>query len=132
MMRPQDWPALLDGYVAQSRKTPFAWGSHDCVTFTAGWLKLMSGRDVHAPFRGQYDTERGALEIMAANGVRSMEDAGVFLYGAPVASPAFVGRGDIVLAEGALGLCLGGVGAFLGPNGLTFLRRDKYATGWTV
>lgn len=131
-MRPQDWPALLDGTVEHARRTPFQWGTHDCVTFTSGWFKLMTGRDVHAPFRGQYDTERGALEIMLANGVRSMDDAGVYLFGEPVKAPAFVGRGDIVLAEGALGLCLGGTGVFLGPFGLMFLRRDKYVTGWTV
>lgn len=130
-MRPQDWPALLDGYVAQARRMPFAWGTHDCVTFTAGWFKLMTWRDVHAPFRGQYDTERAALEIMAANGVRNMADAGQFLFGAPLSAPAFVGRGDIVLAEGALGICLGGVGSFLGTDGVTFLRRDKFVTGWT-
>lgn len=131
-MRPQDWPQLLDGYVARARGLPFAWGANDCVTFTAGWFKLMTGRDVHAPFRGAYDCEAQALKLMAANGVRDMESAGRYLYGDPVPSPQRLGRGDVVLGEGALGISLGGNGVFLGPFGLMFLRRDKFATGWTV
>lgn len=130
-MRPQDWPAQLDAAVGEARRTPFAWGVHDCVSFTAGWFKAMTGRDVYAPFRGQYDTETGALKLMAANGVRDMAAAGAFLFGDPV-PPARLGRGDIVLADGALGLCLGAGGVFLGPFGLLFLRRDKFLTGWKV
>lgn len=131
-MRPQDWPAQLDAYVERARALPFAWGRHDCVTLTAGWFKLMTGRDVHAPFRGLYDTEAAALKLMAANGVRTMEAAGDFLFGDPVPSVLRLGRGDIAFAEGALGLSLGGSGVFLGPFGLVFVRRDKFVTGWAV
>lgn len=131
-MRPQAWPAMLDRYIDDARDRAFAWGSHDCVTFTAGWFKQMTGRDVHARFRGQYDTEAGALKIMAANGVRSIESAGRFLFGDPAPSLNHTGRGDIVTAADALGICIGNAAVMLGPQGLTMLRRDQFTTAWKV
>lgn len=131
-MRPQDWPALLDSYIAGAREKAFAWGSNDCVTFTAGWFKICTGRDVHAQFRGQYDTEAGALRIMVEHGVRGMESAGRFLFGDPAPSIAHIGRGDLVMADDALGICLGASAVMLGPFGLMMLRRDHFTTAWKV
>lgn len=136
-MRPQDWPALLDGYIEQARRTPFAWGVNDCVTFSCGWHSLMTARDVHAPLRGHYDNETAAFRIMLEHGVHGMEEAGRFLFGEPrplhgPGGNAFIGRGDIVYAEGALGICAGASGAFLSKDGLTFLRHDKFELGWSL
>lgn len=131
-MRPQDWPSLLEGYVEQSRRAPFAWGTHDCVTFTCGWFRLMTGRDAFAPFRGKYATENEAHRLMIANDVHGMEEAGRFLFGEPRKGNAHLQRGDLVYAEGALGICVGAKSVFLNEEGLTFLRHDKLELGWSV
>lgn len=131
-MRPQDWPALLVGYIDGARRSPFAWGSNDCVSWACGWHKLMTGRDVFEPFRGKYDTEADAFAIMAEHGVKNMDDAARFLFGTPNAGTMHVGRGDIAFAQGALGICVGGQGAFLTLDGLAFLRHAHFELGWSI
>lgn len=131
-MRPQDWPALLDGYIEAARRTPFAWGHHDCVTFVCGWHAAMTARDVYAPFRGRYDSETAAFRILLGLDIRDMDAFGRHLFGDPLANNAHIGRGDIVIAEGALGICTGAQGAFLSEEGLAFRRHDKFEVGWSV
>lgn len=132
-MRPDDWPELLDGYVAQARGMPFAWGRHDCVSFASGWYALVTGRNPHARFAGGYDTETAAFRTMRANGVRSMEQAGDYLFEASLRTPVeFAQRGDIVLAQNALGISLGARGAFLTVEGLGYLLSSKFQIAWRV
>lgn len=131
-MRPDDWPALLDGYIDQARRAPFAWGQNDCVTFSCGWHRMMTGRDAYAEFREKYETETAAFRIMAAHGVHSMEEAGRFLFGEPQHGTSHIQRGDIVHADGALGICTGAHGAFLSIEGLTFLRHSSFDMGWKI
>lgn len=131
-MRPDDWPGLLDGYVQQARILPFAWGTHDCVTFTTSWHRLMTGRDVFEPFRGKYASEDEAFEVMHTRGVRTMDEAGDYLFGASRERLEFTQRGDIVLAQGALGLCLGARVAMLTVEGMGFLYFSKVEMSWPV
>lgn len=132
MTRPQDWPALLNGYVEAARSKPFVWGDHDCVTFTCRWHKLMTGRDVYAQFRGRYDSETAAMRVMLANGVNGMDEAGRFLFGEPRNGNLRIGRGDIVYGQGALGICIGAQGAFLNEEGVTLLRHSQFELGWSI
>ena len=131
-MRPETWPALLDDYVGRARAAAFAWGSNDCVSFTCGWHQLMTGLDVYEPFRGKYDSETSAFRTMHTHGVTSMEGAGRFLFGAARRSYAFTKRGDIVYSQGALGICIGKVGAFLTIDGLSFIDFPEFELGWSV
>ena len=123
---------MLTEYVDAARTRPFSWGSNDCVTFSSGWVGLMTGADPSAQFHGQYQSERKAFEIMVRHGVKSMEAAGWFLFGVPDERPVFVSRGDVVYARGALGICLGSNGAFLTEDGLEFIPRDEFAMFWKV
>lgn len=116
----------------KARACDFAWGSNDCVTFSSGWVGLMTGTNPAERFAGKYDTERGAFEIMIRHGVKSMEGAGWFLFGTPKEPIAFVDRGDIVFARGALGICLGSTAAFLMADGLAFLKREEFEKFWEV
>lgn len=132
-MRPQDWPALLDGYIGAARAKPFVWGEHDCVSFTSGWARLMNGSDAFAPFAGQYDSEQSAFRIMHGHGVRTMEDAGDYLFGKTARKDVeHVNRGDIVLAENALGICIGVKVACLMRDGMRFVLFNKFQTAWSV
>lgn len=49
----------------------FRWGGvkgDDCMTFAASWVEACTGIDPAAEFRGTYDTQEGAEELIAAHG----------------------------------------------------------------
>lgn len=131
-MRPDDWPTLLEGYVEQARREPFEWGERDCISWACGWHKLITGRDVYAPFRGRYDNKEDATRLMLANGVRTMEEAGRFLFGPEREVLDLTQRGDIVLAANTFGLWLGARGAFPMLDGTRFLQFKHVKAGWSV
>lgn len=136
-MRPQDWPALLDGYIEQARPKPFVWGAHDCATFSAGWYALMTGCDSYAPFRGKYASENGAARTMVSFGLDGMLAVGGFMFGPHHERPAFATRGDIVAAADefgviGLGVCVGKSGAFLSQAGFRFRPFRNFLAVWSV
>ena len=53
-------------YLTAHLATPFAWGSHDCVTFALGWVTLATGRTFEK--YGQWDDEEGATEAISQAG----------------------------------------------------------------
>jgi hypothetical protein len=132
-MRPDNWPALLEAYIATARKRSFVWGSHDCVSVTCGWQALVTGVHSFAPFAGKYDSEKSAFRVMHEHDVHSMEDAGDFLFGrAARKSVDHIQRGDIVLAENALGICVGVRAACLKTDGMKFLLFNKFQVAWSI
>ena len=132
-MRSPHWPQLLDAYVESTKARAFEWGSLDCVTFAANWRALVTGEDPIAEWRGSYKTEREALKLIAGLGCDGIEALGTRLFGEPdPLGPKFAGRGDLVLAQGALGISLGARGAFLGKTGLEYLPARDFKTVWKV
>lgn len=132
-MRPQIWPHLLDHYIEATKGRAFEWGFLDCVTFAANWRTIVTGRDPIAEWRWTYKTEREALRLIARLGCDGLEALGTRLFGPPdLLGPKFAGRGDIVLAQDALGISLGARGAFLGRDGLEFLPARDFKTVWRV
>lgn len=131
--RPENWPELLDAYVLQHARTPFAWGSHDCCTFAADWVQMLCDRDPMAPWRGQYRTVTAARRLIeGAGGLEAMVGQAL---GATI-SAAFAQRGDVVLGELSLGptvgIVLGVDAAFPGLDGIErrLIRAD--AKVWRV
>lgn len=132
-MRPQDWPSMLDSYIEAARKRPFVWGAHDCVSFVCGWASLVSNVNAHAEFEGKYDSETSAFRVMHGHGVHTMEDAGDFLFGKLSRKAiARVQRGDVVLADDALGIAVGIRSAHLTVVGLSFIPFNKFQQVWGV
>lgn len=132
-MRSQHWPQLLDAYVECTKARAFEWGVLDCVTFAANWRTLVTGEDPIAEWRGTYKTEREALKLIAGLGCDGLEALGTRLFGEPdPLGPKFAGRGDLVLAQDALGISLGARGAFLSLSGLEFLPARDFKTVWKV
>jgi hypothetical protein len=127
------WPTLLDAYVESTKARAFEWGRLDCVTFAANWRAVASGSDPIAQWRGTYTTERQALELIVKLGCKDLESLATRLFGEPdPLGPKFAGRGDIVFAQGALGISLGARGAFLSLDGLAFLPARDFKTVWKV
>ena len=124
---------LLDAYIESTKARAFEWGRLDCVTFAANWRAIVTGDDAIAQWRGTYKTEREALKLIASLGCDSLEALGKKLFGEPdPLGPKFAGRGDLVMAQRALGVSLGARGAFLSSEGLHFLPARDFTNVWKV
>jgi hypothetical protein len=130
-VRPQNWPRLLDEHLQRAKRTAFAYGSFDCVTFVCDWHKLMTGADVYGPWRGRYDSKLGADRLIVETGARSFLELGGVLFGKDKWLPK-AGRGDIACNGKAFGLHLGRAVAYLGPHGLSFLPPISMRMAWSV
>lgn len=129
MSRLPDWPERLAAYVSSAQRTPFCWGSHDCVTFAAGAMEAVTGA---RPVMPQWHDVHDALRQLRAVGglAAAVESAGL-----PVLTrPEFASRGDIVMVEHAprpfLAVCLGHVWAAPGAAGLEYGPMSSAARGW--
>lgn len=129
-MRPANWPRLLNEYIVQAqaryREIGFKPGEFDCCTFAAGWVRLMTGVDHLAEYRGKYSTEtEGRALIESVDG--SLLEALTKRLGEPV-HPSMAQRGDIALRvnDGACGIYFtSGVrmlAVFLGEGGFVLHR----------
>lgn len=54
----------LAAYLSHSARKPFAWGSHDCCLFVAGWIEAERGECPAGGFRGRYRTALGAARLI--------------------------------------------------------------------
>lgn len=120
-------PEIFDRY----RYAPFEWGTLDCCLFAANVVRDLTGVDYAADFRDMYDTETGALKIIAAHG--SMEE---FLHNmlGDSQAPLTARRGDFVLGQPenpALGICDGSGAVFKAPDGLTRLPLADCIRAWS-
>lgn len=50
------------------RSSELVWGKTDCIMSVADYVRDVTGRDIAAPWRGSYDTQEGAQEIVAQYG----------------------------------------------------------------
>jgi hypothetical protein len=138
-MRINNWPSALVDHIDANRKTPFAWGSHDCMLWGASCVEAITGIDPAAEIRGTYSSALAAYRIIESNGGFD-ETVGAFIpSGAETQTHRNLAmRGDLVTTTDdrgrkALGVCDGLWGVFPGPSGLTFIKRaDLDLLAWKV
>lgn len=129
MNRLPDWEARLAAYLEPLRTLPFAWGRHDCCTFTAGAVKAMTGVDPMPEFRGRYTTARGSVRALRRIGAGTLAStlSGKF----ETVDPSLAHRGDIIMSDGLLGICLGpflvAVGSEGDREGLIRIDRARWS-----
>ena len=58
----------LAGFLRASGARPFAWGVQDCCLWGADWVRLATGRDPAAGWRGRYRTAIGAARLVTRRG----------------------------------------------------------------
>ena len=109
MKRLPDWRQRFEAVIDDIRRTPFAWGEHDCGPALAGRVVLaVTGEDVAAPFRGKYRTASEAVRMVREAGFDDLADlVGSIL---PEIHPSRARVGDIVayrMDSSALGSALG-------------------------
>lgn len=136
MHRLPDWEARLAAYLEPLRARPFAWGSHDCCTFSFGAVEAMTGEDRMPEFRGRYRTGLGAKRALTRIGAGGLAETMDTKFDRILASLAQ--RGDIVMSAGLLGICLGGhliaVGVEGEREGLVRIDRADWSApiAWRV
>jgi hypothetical protein len=90
--RPDGWERRLIDAMGDARARPWAWGSHDCVTFafrTAG--AMLGGPTVWHEWAGRHCTAWGAARLLrSGGGLLAMLDRG-----ADRIAPAVALRGDV-------------------------------------
>lgn len=136
MIRFNDWEQRLAVYLEELRLRPFAWGVHDCCTFSSGAVEAMTGVDPMAEFRGRYRTKRGSAVALGRIGKGTLVatmDAKL-----EAVEPPFAHRGDIIMVGGGLGLAMG-ASAFQvgcdendGREGLILRPRHLWTHAWRV
>lgn len=115
MYRKPDWEARLAAYLEPLRLRAFAWGQHDCCTFSAGAVEAMTGVDPMPEFRGRYSTAIGSARALSRFGRRTLDATLDAKFESVPASLAQ--RGDIVMSGGLLGICWGAVLFAVGREG---------------
>lgn len=115
MHRKPDWEARLAAYLEPLRARPFAWGLHDCCTFTAGAVEAMTGVDPMPEFRGRYRTAIGSARALRKFGAGTLEATLDTKFERVAATLCH--RGDIVMVGGLLGVGWGGFMFAVGQEG---------------
>jgi hypothetical protein len=132
-MRRDDWEGRLHAYLDSVTAAPFAFGRHDCALHGANAVLAMTGNDFGAPFRGKYRSAAGSVRALKLYGAGDLVSTFTAALGEPC-NPAFAGRGDMVLHDGSIGVCMAGFAWFAGEEdgapGLVRVERPK--DGWPM
>ena len=105
LKRHEHWDTRhYDAHLRQHAKTPSEWGKNDCCLAAANAIQSFTGVDLAQDFRGRYQDERGAFELIAAiTGGQSVADALVWCakkYGLQEHKfPLMAKRRDLVLVD---------------------------------
>jgi hypothetical protein len=131
----------LTAYIRAVRDVPFAWGEHDCLTFTNNAYRAMYGAGWADDWLGRYMIDgspmrRRALmaELSAECGVPSLE-AAIDSKMTRVPHPP---RGALVTTKHAqrwitgvaMGICIGTRGVFLGKEGVIYMPVEYIEKAW--
>lgn len=125
------WEAELARQIERARDVPFRWGLHDCATWAFDVRLALTGQDAAVAWRGLYSTERGAARMLRRLGHDTLAGLCRAILGDPI-QPLCAQRGDIVLADGAIGVCVGGAGVFVAREGFTSRPMGAAAMAWKV
>lgn len=106
-------------YIDAKRNEQFAWGVHDCCTFTAGGVAAMGGPDYFEEFRGTYFSKQSAADAIKKRGYGSLYGLLVKKFGQPSVRAAFGCVLYTITIDGpTIGLCGDGRGIFVSQCGL--------------
>jgi hypothetical protein len=139
-LRRMGWEDRLNHAIEAARSKPFEWGRHDCALFAADVAHALTGIDPAVKLRGQYSTALTAARVARTwGGFAKMTAAICAAHGFAAVPVSYARRGDLVRVRRAggeflhaLGVCLGSVSAFTGPDGLVFLPTAECVGAWRI
>jgi len=140
--RKEDWVARLDRYFKATKSRAFAWGSHDCCTFTYGAVGEMTGEDPMTKYRRKYRTRNRAFAMAKRVGggdLGALAEKFAATLGLKEIAPGFARRGDIVLfptddgpGMGVVDLTGRGIKGLHPERGLTHVPLTVATRAWRV
>lgn len=137
MQRREDWSRRLDEVVQLAVREPFAYGTHDCVTFAARCVDAMCDTDLVAGLANEYRDEASGLAFLSRGGWLGLVPS--WLDGCPAISWKFAQPGDVVLLPSHLPEWGLGVGIVYGHSiihaaivGLAQTPIDRAQAAWAV
>lgn len=134
MNRRSDWEQRLAEYLANCEGAAFIWGEKDCALFAADAVIAMTDTDPAAAFRGRYSTATGSARALKRYGAGTLEETISALF--PDRPIGFARRGDLVMHDGAVGVCIGADAVFIGRedqrDGLVRVARTEWTRAWGV
>jgi hypothetical protein len=130
-VRREDWDSRLAGVIDAWAKEPFEWGVHDCALWAAAAVEAQTGKDFAAPFRGKYTSQKGAAVALRKYGAGTLEATMTKFLDEPI-PVAFAKRGDIVMRDGNVGVCVGYYALFVGDEGLEQIAAMACQKAWAV
>jgi len=133
MTRLPDWQARLTDYLRSVARQGFAYGRHDCCTFTAGCVAAMTGVDPMRGFRGYRTLAAGLRRADARGHVDHIAFVATRFEECP---PSFAQAGDIAVVAGAtfpsLGIVQGARIHVIGPHGIGTVPLDAATRAFRV
>lgn len=103
LKRVPDWRARFSAEMDQIRRTPFAWGTNDCLTGLAlASVRAMTGQDLRETC-GRYKTAAGAYRAIRKAGFDDLGDLAASVFEEIHPSRARVGDLGLVLTTGEIG-----------------------------
>lgn len=126
--RRADWEHRLNAWLEPELGKPHRFGDRDCVMRVLDAVHAQTGRDIAEGHRGAYRSRTGAARYLRALGFASA--AALLDSQLEPVEPAFARRGDIVLAGGDPGVCIGGDALFFLEQGTIALPRSDWTRAW--
>ncbi len=136
-MRQPNWDTKLADYIAKHRNTEFSWGVNDCLTFSNGATREITGVGLLDCYVGGYKTARGAIGRAKRAGDLVAKIDAVLQRHEGFPPP----RGSLILkavpeAVGigyALGVMASGLdAAFMTEQGVRMIRADRADKVWAL
>ena len=130
-----DWEQRLADYISPLlNDARFVWGESDCALYTADAIKAMTGHDIAADFRDKYSTAMGSARALKAYGGGDLKSTFDMLL--PERPVSMARRGDAVMHDGAVGVCMGAFALFMllpdEGDGLERIDRSEWSHAWSV
>jgi len=132
MVRLADWEARLSTYLADNADIELVYGKTDCCLFAAGAVLVQTGEDPMPEFRGKYRSAAGAVRALRTIGAGDLEKTLDAKFERKAIG--FAGRGDLVMHDGAVGVCWTNFALFvpLEGSGLVRVPRPDWSAAWAV
>lgn len=108
-MRLDDWENLLNDYITSNRDRKFRYGRFDCVIFSMGAVKAITGVDHTEGLKWSNKSEAQAIldeKPLADRLAEIFEEV----------PPMFARRGDVAMFDGACGVVVGRYALFCGDQ----------------
>ena len=105
MERVKNWDVELYRLTTAAVLKQHAWGDHDCLTFAADCVVVITGEDLANDVRSQYDSAYSAAKLIKENGFEDFGD--MVASRLPEIEVGAAMRGDVVLNDGPEGEFLG-------------------------